>query len=372
MVEQSKRQNATKLCFFTYTQSQVPPEQWALFGTTDPVIQDVKTNNGLESNNNIIKTVFLPQGGVGISKVCNKMSQLFAMQKHKLAIAIKKVMLFSFVHDCVVCSHTNLKKNPAGISSKIREIHDYAVPSLFTVPVETPLIGPDVLVVPTLLPHVQAELDHRNAIPVATPGDGLCQYTAIGIAAMMTQHQVRTMITRVLRTHAGVRAFLEPILVDGETPDTIANGVDDGQQGTMYTLIAAATGLGRVIIVLHNHLETIFPHVPERTVTIVPLNAHGDPIQDADRDNAIVVVFEHGEGEDRDEGHYTGTRQEARHHDPVEAALAIAKAKAKKSSRIKAAATARAAATRKREREERAANVTQQVLDSMSSMPLHK
>jgi hypothetical protein len=69
----------------------VKPEQWSTYGTTDPVIRDVRTNNGLESNNNNIKTVFLPQGGVGIAKVCDKMSRLFAVEKHKLTNAIKKV-----------------------------------------------------------------------------------------------------------------------------------------------------------------------------------------------------------------------------------------------------------------------------------------
>lgn len=233
---------------------------------------------------------------------------------------------------------------------------------------ETPQFGPDVPVVPPLLPHVQADLDRHNAVPVATPGDGLCQYTAIGIAATMTQQQVRTMITTVLRTHAGVRAHLAPTLVAGETPDTIADGVDAGEQGTIHTLIAAATALGRAIIVLHNHLANIFPYVPEATVTIVPLNANGDPIQDVDMGTALVLVFEHGEEEHRDEGHYTGTRQEARHGDPVEAGLAMAKAKAKKSSRIKAARAVQEAANRKREREKRTAIATQQVVDSIASM----
>lgn len=85
------RSKMRQQCVFILTQSQVPPEQWSVYGTTDPVIRDVRTNNGLESNNNNIKTVFLPQGGVGIAKVCDKMSRLFAVEKHKLTNAIKKV-----------------------------------------------------------------------------------------------------------------------------------------------------------------------------------------------------------------------------------------------------------------------------------------
>jgi hypothetical protein len=261
----------------------------------------VRTNNGLESNNNI-KTVFLPQGGVGIAKVCDKMSCLFTVEKHKLTNAIKKVhcyLLGVCKLCCIVSNYTNLHKNLVGILARIREINNFAVenPPTTIAPAETPLFRPTEPVVPTLLPHVQAELNCHNAIPVATPGDGLCQYTAIGIAATMTQQQVRTIITTVLRTHAGVRAHLAPTLVAGETPDTIANGVDTGEQGTIHTLIAAATGLGCAIIVLHNHLATIFPYVPEATVMIVPLNMNGDPIQDVDMGTALVLVFEHGKEE---------------------------------------------------------------------------